>query len=69
MDGQGVAKSFSADPSTLEKELREIHREARTAAAQKNDRSGADEDDMVIRGATTPITWLRTSSGRGSQRS
>ena len=50
MDGQGVAKSFNADLSTLEKELREIHREARTAAAQKNDRSGADEDDMVIRG-------------------
>ena len=50
MDGQGVAKSFNADLSTLEKELRELHREARTAAAQKNDRSGTNEDGMVIRG-------------------
>jgi hypothetical protein len=50
MDRQCVAKSLTADLSTLEKELRESHKQARMAAAQKNAPSRADEGGMVIRG-------------------
>ena len=50
MDGQRVAKSLNADLSTLEKELRELHKEATMAAAQKNDQAVTDEGGMVIRG-------------------
>ena len=50
MDGQRAAKSLNADLSTLEKELRELHKEATMAAAQKHDQSGADEGGMVIQG-------------------
>jgi hypothetical protein len=50
MDGQRVAKSLNADLSTLEKELRELHKQATMVAAQKNDPSRADEGGMVIRG-------------------
>ena len=50
MDGQRVAVSLTADLSTLEKELRELHTKARMAAAQKQDQAGTDKGGMVIRG-------------------
>jgi hypothetical protein len=50
MNGQCVAKSLTADLNTLEKELRELHKQARMAAAQKKDQAGTDEGGMVIRG-------------------
>jgi hypothetical protein len=50
MDGQRSGSSLHADLSTLQKELREMHREARMAAAQKSDQSSSDQGGMVIRG-------------------
>jgi hypothetical protein len=50
MDGQRVAKSLNADLDALEKELMQLHKETRMAAAQEKDQSGTDEGDMVSRG-------------------
>ena len=50
MNGQRVAKSLAADLSTLEKELRELHKAARTAAARKMEPQDSNHSEMVIRG-------------------
>lgn len=50
MNGKSVAESVNADLNTLEKELRELHKQARMAAAQENDPSRTDEGSMVVRG-------------------
>ncbi len=50
MDGQRVASSLNADLSTLQKELRDLHTQARMAVAQKKDQSTAEQGAMVIRG-------------------
>ena len=50
MDGQRVAKSLNADLDALEKELMELHKEARMAAAQRRQSQDGDRSEMVIRG-------------------
>ena len=50
MDGQRTVKSLNADLNALEKELRELHKAARTAAARKMESQDSDHSEMVIRG-------------------
>jgi hypothetical protein len=50
MNGQCVAKSLTADLDALQRDLRELHEQARMAAAQKQNQAGTDKGGMVIRG-------------------
>ena len=50
MDGQCVAKSLTADLDALQKELGELHKQARMAAAQRKQSQDSDRSEMVIRG-------------------
>ena len=50
MDGQRAGSSLNADLNTLQKELRDLHTQARMAVAQKKEQSGTDQGGMVIRG-------------------
>jgi hypothetical protein len=50
MDSKCVVQSVNADLNTLRKELEEMHREARRAAAQRTDQRAPEPTGMVVRG-------------------
>ena len=50
MNGLCVAKSLTADLDALQKDLGELHEQARMAAAQRRQSEDSDHSDMVIRG-------------------
>ena len=50
MDSQRAVKSLNADLDALQKELGELHKQARMAAAQRRQSQDSDSSEMVIRG-------------------
>jgi hypothetical protein len=50
MNGKCVAKSVNADLNTLQKELEELHREAKRVASQRTEQRAPEPSGMVVRG-------------------
>ena len=50
MGSQRVAKSVNADLKTLQKQLEELHREAKRVAAQRTEQRAPEQTVMVVRG-------------------
>ena len=50
MNGNCVAQSVTADRNTLQKQLEEMHREAKRMATQRTEQRALEPSGMVVRG-------------------